>query len=133
MTQAGSHEQSPQSSDDLQNRILQLEKLLGLEPRWHLPVKLSPIQHRIFGVLLKATTTLNPQQLFQAVYGGLPQSQWPDVKTVEVHVHNVRKRLKPLGIYIETDWGIGYYITRDCKERAISLMTTPEQVDGTHT
>jgi len=43
-------------------------------------------------------------------------------KIVHVHVCNLRKKLKPLGITIQTVWGRGYMLTDESRAIIASMM-----------
>ena len=38
------------------------------------------------------------------------------------HITQLRHKLAPFGIEIETAWGIGWYLTRDGRKKLIELM-----------
>jgi two-component system cell cycle response regulator CtrA len=46
----------------------------------------------------------------------------PEVKIVDVFVCKMRKKLKPFGIEIKTNWGESYEIPEESKARARELM-----------
>lgn len=50
-----------------------------------------------------------------------------DPKMVDVVICNLRKRLKPHDLKIETSWGRGYYMSPDTRDRAKKMLT--EYVD----
>ena len=43
-------------------------------------------------------------------------------RTVDVHVHNVRRRLAPFGIAIVTLWGYGYQLSADSRQRVMEMI-----------
>jgi len=45
-----------------------------------------------------------------------------DPKMVDVVICNLRKRLKPTGLKIETMWGCGYFMKPDMRARALELI-----------
>ena len=46
----------------------------------------------------------------------------PEIKIVDVLVCRLRRALKPHGATIRTDWGVGYYIAAEDRERIRALL-----------
>ena len=43
-------------------------------------------------------------------------------RTVDVHIFNIRKRLEPFEIAIDTMWGYGYQLTAEARRRIMELI-----------
>lgn len=54
--------------------------------------------------------TMSKEQLLAALYGLRPESEEAEIKIIDVFVCKARKKLVPLGVNIETAWGVGYRI-----------------------
>ena len=55
---------------------------------------------------LREGRVLSQQQLIARIYWQADEE--PDAKIIDVYVCKIRKRLKPLGVEIQTIWGKGY-------------------------
>ena len=72
----------------------------------------------VFGILLKRQV-MSHTQLFEAVWGGDSDRE---TKIVEVVVCKLRAKLRPHGIAIRTEHGVGYFIPPDSKAVARALI-----------
>jgi two-component system cell cycle response regulator CtrA len=45
-----------------------------------------------------------------------------DPKMVDVLICKLRKKIKPHDIFIETMWGMGYTISKQCREHAVQVL-----------
>lgn len=43
-------------------------------------------------------------------------------RTIDVHICNIRRRLAPFGIAVNTLWGYGYQLTADARQRVMELI-----------
>lgn len=43
-------------------------------------------------------------------------------RTIDVHIYNMRRRLKAFGIAIATLWGYGYQLPTDSRQRILDLL-----------
>lgn len=96
------------------DRIDELEELLGLQV--HLPnmFGLTPLEVKIVGLLIKRNI-VSRDAIHSALYGGFPDCDQPDPKTVEVHICKVRRKLNVYGLEIKNRYGVGYYIEDDVR------------------
>lgn len=62
---------------------------------------------------------LTKQQIMDACYSGMDE---PEITIVDVFVCKTRKKLDPLGVRIDTSWGVGYGLGVDVKPRLIEAM-----------
>ncbi len=89
----------------LRDRIEELESLIGITQK--LPeLGLSRTEMKILGVIVSRKIA-SQETIHGAVYGGASERQ---VKTIDVHVCNIRRKLAPMGYEIKTSWGNGLYM-----------------------
>jgi DNA-binding response OmpR family regulator len=46
-------------------------------------------------------------------------------KCIDVHIYNIRRRLRPFDIAIATLWGYGYQLSSDSRQRIMDLILRP--------
>jgi DNA-binding winged helix-turn-helix (wHTH) protein len=101
----------------LHDRIEELERLLGMRPVlpriWGLAV---------LGILLKRQV-MSQTQLFEAIWGGDSDRE---TKIVEVVICKLRAKLRPHGIAIRNEHGVGYFIPPDSKAAARARIDAHE-------
>lgn len=69
-------------------------------------ISLRPIEAEVAHVLAKRSPAfVHHEPLFSLVYG--KTGYWPDRRTMYVHISHLRKRIKAIGIEIETLYGVG--------------------------
>ena len=108
-------------NDLLRERIKQLEALLGRRDEVPLCLPLTRQEACLFG-LMRKREVLTKEMAMSALYNHRPDSDGVDAKIIDVFVCKMRKKLKPLGIEIETLWGRGYRITGPSKQRVTELL-----------
>jgi DNA-binding response OmpR family regulator len=114
----------PIDTQRLQDRIEELEQLLGMAPTLPRPWRLTPREARLFGLLMKHAV-LSADFIIAAIWGG---DAGTSDKSLEVLVFKLRRKLAPAGIVINTEWSTGYYIAADHKRLARDLIAVHEQV-----
>lgn len=62
---------------------------------------------------------LSKEAAMTCLYSLRPGDQ-PDIKIVDVWICKIRRKLKPLGLRIDTSWGRGYALAVDRKPQIIS-------------
>ena len=85
--------------------------------------KVTRLEIALLSVLLKRSQATK-EQLHSAAKqsrAGEPQED-TEPKLVDVVICHMRKKLKPLGIAIETVWGIGYLITAAHRTLALDML-----------
>lgn len=110
-------------NDQLRDRVAQLEEALGLAEDFSLLLPdLTQSESTCLGVLLNNKA---PRKLtfHLALYGNRPDGDEVDVKIVDVMLCKLRKKLKPLGVEIGTEWGEGYFINDANKAKLRALIT----------
>lgn len=74
-------------------------------------VMLTPREAEVFARLLKsAPLVVAAESIFAAIYAGRVDGG-PEYKNIDIFVCRLRRKLKPLGLVIETIWGTGYRLT----------------------
>jgi DNA-binding response OmpR family regulator len=106
----------------LRDRIDELERLLGMRPMLPRIWKLTPREADVFGILLKRQV-MSQTQLFEAIWGGDSDRE---TKIVEVMICKLRAKLRPHGIAIRTEHGVGYFIPPASKAAARALIAAHE-------
>jgi len=99
-------------------RIAQLEAILGFRDVSILGF--TPGQSRMLGLLLRKGT-VTKDMLFDALYGDRPDADVPDLKTIDVLVCQLRRKLKPHGIAFKTWYGVGYFMDEASKQKLRGL------------
>lgn len=75
-------------------------------------ILLTPAEGSIVSALLRAQGNVCEKTgiLYSAICEGKLEQDWPEMKTVDVFVHKVRKKLEVFNCnLIETSWGRGYF------------------------
>ncbi len=91
--------------ETLRDRIEELESLIGITQK--LPdLGLSRTEMKVLGVIVSRKIA-SQETIHGAVYGGMSDRQ---VKTIDIHVCNIRRKLAPRGYEIKTSWGNGFYM-----------------------
>jgi two-component system cell cycle response regulator CtrA len=84
-------------------------------------LRLSRSERCILEALLNANGLLSKHQLRHAIDAELTRIEAPDLKSVDVVVCRLRKRLRPFSVVISTEWGRGYYLDLDARATLLSL------------
>lgn len=98
----------------LRDRVEELESALGIDIKLPNEFGLSVIEMQFLGVLIRRDI-VNRDTLFSVIYGGRPECEQPDRKTVEVHICNIRRKILPKGYAIHTMYNAGYYMDQDAR------------------
>lgn len=108
----------------LRDRVEELEELLGIagEPfeAFH-SLPLTPPQKAILGLLYKGKM-VRRETAYTAIYGGRAECDQPDERIIDVRLVVVRKVLSQFDIFIETQWGVGWFMTAENKEKLRELI-----------
>lgn len=110
----------------LRDRVEELEDLAGMGDDdvslLRQATGLTLAQCKILGVIRKRRRIAPRQMIHGYVYGGRPECDQPDIKIIDVLISQARKKLRPLGIEIETGWGTGYQMTEPNRTALTALM-----------
>lgn len=103
--------------ETLKERIIQLEAELGRGEKLPMTLakKIWPKQQEILGIMLKRPIAYY-ETIATVIYDGDV-----DFNTIKVHIHLLRKQLRPFNIEIETLWGKGVFMTDEMKQKLRSL------------
>lgn len=112
----------PPETARLRDRIEELERLLGMHPVLPRIWGLTTREADVFGILLRRQV-VSQTQLFEAIWGGDSDRE---TKIVEVVVCKLRAKLRPHGIAIRTEHGVGYFIPPDSKAAARARIDAHE-------
>lgn len=107
----------------LRDRIEELERLMGMRM---VPPRLWGLTRQeadVLGILLRRQVMAHAQ-LFEAIWGGDSEC---NIKIVEVVVCKLRAKLRPHGIEIRTEYGVGYFIPPDSKAAARAQIAAHER------
>lgn len=76
------------------------------------PIHLTNQEYLILELLvLRVGNVVTKESFLNHMYSGI---EMPEIKIVDVFVCKLRKKLSPVGPCIETVWGRGYTISREC-------------------
>lgn len=101
----------PDHIEALQDRIIELETLLGLRETLPLQAGLRPMERKILGILLSASPRVVSREfMVRATHN----SGEPYDETIRAHISRIRRKLPHHSI--QTVSGEGYYIPRVAKE-----------------
>jgi DNA-binding winged helix-turn-helix (wHTH) protein len=107
----------------LRDRVEELERLLGMRPVLPRMWGLTGREADVLGILLRRQV-MTHAQLFEAIWGGDSDCS---VKIVEVMVCKLRAKLRPHGIAIRTEHGVGYFVPSDSKAKARAQIAAHER------
>jgi DNA-binding winged helix-turn-helix (wHTH) protein len=107
----------------LRDRIEELERLIGMRMVPPRPWGLTRREADVLGILLRRQV-MTHTQLFEAIWGGDSER---NIKIVEVVVCKLRTKLRPHGIAIRTEYGLGYFIPPASKATARALIAAHER------
>ena len=104
--------------EDLQFRIEELERLLGMHPDMVGAIqKATGLSTRpaciIAALARRPGLVFTKENILDLLYAGMPNQ--PDMKIIDVFICKARAKLTPLGIELTTVWGRGY--TMDAANR----------------
>lgn len=114
----------------LQDRVDELEAVIGLKPRVPPSLPLTPNEADILGMALAASGVLTKERIAVALYGGRPDCDQPasPLKSIKVMVCRLRKKLAAadpeikIATTIEGDYHGGLYMTAANKSRVRALL-----------
>ena len=108
-------------TDEYRDRIEELEYLVGLPKRTLCVVHFSRIEFKMIGLFLKHEL-LTREFIWRVLYGGMPDCDQPNSKTIDVHLSFLRHKLCDRDIIISTDHGHGWYLTKAEKAKLEALL-----------
>lgn len=101
-----------------------------LAPPGFLPAifPLTATEERAFKALLSREQWTR-ESLLASIYLDANESDIPDIKIIDVMICKIRKKLKHLGIEIETFWGKGYRISPEMRARVTKIIADENAKD----
>jgi DNA-binding response OmpR family regulator len=106
-------------NDELRARVRMLEEMSGATFEAPPQFCLTRNEAVIFGLLLKQTL-VSRAAMMSALY--FHKQDEAEIKIVDVWVCKMRRKFKPYGIEIQTQWGQGYFMSAESKAIARSLL-----------
>lgn len=106
-------------NENLRARIQELEALCGASFESPPHFQLTGKESTIFGLLLKLPL-VRKEAFMQELYPH--QQDEAEIKIVDVFICKLRTKLEPFGLQIETQWGQGYFMTKETKAAAEQLI-----------
>jgi two-component system cell cycle response regulator CtrA len=107
----------------LRDRVEELEGLLGMRTLCPRPWRLSGREAQVFGLLMRHSVCPR-ERIFAAIWG---YDSEVDGKIVDVTICHLRRKLRPLGIEIRTEHGVGYFLPPDGRRRARAAIAERER------
>ena len=108
-------------NETLREQNRQLKEEIGLAAQPPAMFGLTTQEAAIFGVLL-ANRAPRKSTFMAALYSDGAYDDEAEEKIIDVFICKIRKKLKPFGIEIKTNWGESYEIPEVSKARARELM-----------
>jgi len=82
-------------------------------------VRLTPCENQIFKILFDKPKVVHDRwDIWYNLYGHRPEGEDPGIGIITVFIHRMRKKLAPLGLRIETHWGLGLTLAADEIEKS---------------
>ena len=114
---------SPEAVERLRDRVEELERLLGMRAILPRLWRLTRREAEVLGILLKRQV-MPQEQIFAAIWGGESDCS---LKIVEVIISKLRAKLRPFGIEIRNEYGVGYFVPPDSKTAARAQIAVHER------
>lgn len=86
--------------------------------------KASPLEAAMLALILKRDEVTKEQLHTVIEQGRGPGREPTEIKMVDVMICKLRKKLTSHDIEIKTMWGLGYFMTRQSRDRAVALLLT---------
>lgn len=85
-------------------------------------LKTSPLEAAMLALMLKRDEVTKVQLHSVIEANRPPGKEITEIKMVDVMICKLRKKLVIYNVAIQTIWGVGYYIARPDRERAINVL-----------
>ena len=105
------------------DRIEELERLLGMRAMMPRMFGLTRREADLLGILLRRQV-MSTTALFEAIWGGDSERS---IKIVDVILCKLRAKLRPHGIAIRNEYGVGYFIPPDGKAAVRALIEAQQR------
>jgi two-component system cell cycle response regulator CtrA len=110
-----------EENDELRERVRQLEEHLGWRFTSPSALGLTATHDIVLGCMMSRSVA-REEFILEALYYRDPSGGTADDRIVDVFIYHMRKRLKPHGIAIYTERGVGYYLNADGKKKIQELL-----------
>lgn len=84
--------------------------------------KTSPLEAAMLALMLKRDEVTKPQLHAVIEANRPPGKEITEIKMVDVMICKLRKKLAVYSVAIQTMWGVGYFISRADRDRAIKVL-----------
>jgi DNA-binding response OmpR family regulator len=107
------------------DRIAELERLAGLTLLRPKQIHFTRQQARLAGLLLtRGVMQVLPREvIFDYLYGDRSECDHPHSNAIDSLIHQLRKLFTPHGVVIKSEFGEGWYLTKDGAEK-LSAITS---------
>lgn len=95
-----------------------LKEALGMSAPATREWGLSPRENQTLGIIAKRPEGASHERLFSALYGA--KNDPPGEKIIHVTISHMRRKLRPYGIQINTNWGVGYWMDEDSRQKVLA-------------
>jgi len=113
-----------EENEELRERILQLEKELGMHIEVPLMFDITASEARVLGALLERDLVTKETGML-ALYSDKPLDSEVEIKIVDVFICKLRRKLKKWDVEILTAWGRGYYLDEENKAKVRAYLPKP--------
>jgi hypothetical protein len=115
---------------NFRERVADVERLLAIDDPKPLIVKVSRTERILMELLLKRNM-LTREVAWGVLYGHRPDADQPQYSVISSTIHHLRDRLSPHlrdrlsphGVKITTEFGTGWYLTNEDREKLELLLT----------
>ena len=101
----------------LEDENLLLKEALGMTYQPEKKFKLSPMEAKVVGIIARNQQGASTERLMTAVYAHTDEPG--SLNAMKVRISNARKKLRPFGIEIKSYHGLGYWMERDSRQKAL--------------
>jgi|SRR5215831_16853269 len=102
-------------------RLADIERVLQIDDPKPLVIKVTRTERVLMELLLKRNM-LTREIAWQLLYGHRPDADQPQYRVIATTMHHLRHRLAKHGIKITTEFGTGWYLKVEDRERLKKLL-----------
>jgi two-component system cell cycle response regulator CtrA len=117
--------------DDAQMQIRELTSVRELGVETYVGVAQMTRKEAVVAAAIVKYGHASKSSIYHALYGGLDIDEQREPKIVDVFVCKIRKKLRPFGVEIDTQWGVGYKMSPEnvARLRELADLTTLTTID----
>ena len=109
----------------LRDRVEELEMLLGkdtsLASKLCAAYQIEPEMADVLALIFNRNF-VSHQSMFTVLFGARPDCDQPDPRVMDVQICKLRRKLRPYGITIKTQWGQGWSMPVASKDRLRAML-----------